>query len=443
MKTNSQNKVPIVPPTKNISIKVFGAGGAGSNMVEQMIKSGFPDLSFTVLNTDAQSLEYSSATQKVRLESKLLRGLGTGGDPALGRAAAEENVAELKALCEGADVVFIVAGLGGGTATGAGPVLARVAKEAGALVLGFVTLPFDCEGSRRQRQAQHGLEQIKTAADGVICLPNQKVFKLIDENTSLIDTFKITNDLLTDGVRGIWRLLTRTGLIDIHFADLCAVLRGRHTESSFAAAEAMGVNRSREVMEKLTAHPMFDGGQVLKEAEAVLVSLMGGPDLTMAEVNRVMEQVNRQCENAQVIMGVAVDEAFKDRLSMTVVATRRSLPDKSQPATSDNEPDATTSATPENRLALESQFLSPALTGRPASRFVAPPPELTSEKREQLLERQADAVGWQRKKVSRLRQAQLSLEIISKGRFDKSEPTIHKGEDLDVPTYIRRGVALN
>ena len=336
-----------------------------------------------------------------------------------------------------------MAGLGGGTATGAGPVLARVAKEAGALVLAFVTLPFDCEGGRRQRQAQQGLEQIKAAADGVICLPNQKVFKLIDENTSLIDTFKITNDLLTDGVRGIWRLLTRTGLIDIHFADLCAVLRGRHAESSFAAAEAMGGNRSREVMEKLAAHPMFDGGQVLKDAEAVLVSLMGGPDLTMAEVNRVMEQINRQCENAQVIMGAAVDEAFKDRLSMTVVATRRSLPDKSQPATSEVEPDETTSATPENRLALESHFLSPSLTGRPASRFVVPAPELTSEKREQLLERQGDATGRPRKKSSRLRQAQLSLEIISKGRFDKSEPTIHKGEDLDVPTYIRRGVALN
>jgi cell division protein FtsZ len=453
MKTDSHNEAPGTAsgpeptprraPGKNISIKVFGIGGAGNNMVEQMVKNGFPDISFTVLNTNAQLLENSSATNKLRLESKLLRGLGTGGDPELGRAGAEEHAAELKALCEGADVVFIVAGLGGGTATGAGPVLARIAKAAGALVLGFVTLPFDCEGSRRQRQAQQGLEQLKAVADGVVCLSNQKVFKLIDENTSLIDTFKITNSLLTDGVRGIWQLLTRTGLIDIHFADLCAVLRGRHAESSFAAAEAMGANRSREVMEKLAAHPMFDGGQMLNEAEAVLVSLMGGPDLTMAEVNRVMEQINRQCENAQVIMGAAVDDDFKDRLSITVVATRRSLADKSPPANIEVQTDESTSPTPEKRPALEPHFLSPSLTGRPASRIVAPPPEMTSEKREQLLDRQSTVAGRQRKKASRLRQGQLSLEIISKGRFDKSEPTIHKGEDLDVPTYIRRGVALN
>lgn len=485
MKTDSHNETPgpasgpePTPrraPGKNISIKVFGIGGAGNNMVEQMVKNGFPDISFTVLNTDAQLLENSSATNKLRLESRLLRGLGTGGDPELGRAGAEEHAAELKALCEGADVVFIVAGLGGGTATGAGPVLARIAKAAGALVLGFVTLPFDCEGSRRQRQAQQGLEQLKAVADGVVCLSNQKVFKLIDENTSLIDTFKITNSLLTEGVRGIWQLLTRTGLIDIHFADLCAVLRGRHAESSFAAAEAMGASRSREVMEKLAAHPMFDGGQMLNEAEAVLVSLMGGPDLTMAEVNRVMEQINRQCENAQVIMGAAVDEEFGDRLSITVVATRRSLADKSPPTglrpgvaygpegteveteestslrgvgsgpespTPEQRPDSGPEGTTPQR-ALEPQFLSPSLTGRPASRFVAPPPEMTSEKREQLLDRQSTAAGRQRKKASHMRQGQLSLEIISKGRFDKSEPTIHKGEDLDVPTYIRRGVALN
>jgi len=443
MNTESQNAAPTTAPGKKVSIKVFGVGGAGNNMVEQMVECGFRDISFTVLNTDAQLLANSSATHKLRLESKLLRGLGTGGDPELGRAGAEEHAAELKALCEGADVVFIVAGLGGGTATGASPVLARVAKAAGALVLGFVTLPFDCEGSRRQRQAQKGLEQLKATADGVVCLSNQKVFKLIDENTSLIDTFKITNNLLADGVRGIWQLLTRTGLIEIHFADLCAVLRGRHAESSFAAAEAMGANRSREVIEKLVAHPMFDGGQMLNEAEAVLVSLMGGPDLTMAEVSRVMEQINRQCENAQVIMGAAVDDAFKDRLSVTVVATRRSLADRSLAATTGIEPDEATSTPMEDRPPLESRLLSSSPAGRPASRFVAPPPEMTADKREQLLDRQSTAAGRQRKKASRLRQGQLSLEVISKGRFDKSEPTVHKGEDLDVPTYIRRGVALN
>ena len=271
-----------------------------------------------------QSLAASSASEKVHLETQLLRGLGTGGDPDRGRALAEEQLPKLKSLCEGADVVFILAGLGGGAGTGISPVLARAAKEAGALVLGFVTTPFECEGSRRQRLAQHGLAELKSAADGVISLPNQKVFKMIDENTSVLETFKITNDFLAAGVRGVWRLLMHKGLIEIHFADLAALLRDRHAESCFAVAEAMGPTRSREVMDKLLAHPMLDGGQMLGESEAVLVSLIGGPDLTMAEVNRVMEQVNRQCEHAQVIMGAAIDETFNERLAVTLIAARKS-----------------------------------------------------------------------------------------------------------------------
>ena len=177
--------------------------------------------------------------------------------------------------------------------------LARAAKETGALVLAFVTLPFVCEGNRRQQQAQQSLEQLKAVADGVICLPSQKTFKLIDENTSVLDTFRITGGLLVEGVRGVWRLLTRPGLIQIHFDDLCALVRDRHSESVFASVEASGPARSREVVEKLLTHPLLEEGRVLAESDAVLVSLMGGKDLTMAEVNRVMEQINRHCEHAK------------------------------------------------------------------------------------------------------------------------------------------------
>ena len=329
-------------------------------------------------------------------------------------------------------MIFILAGLGGGAGTGISPVLARVAKEAGALVLGFVTTPFDCEGGRRQRLAQHGLAELKSAADGVICLPNQKVFKMIDENTSVLETFKITNDFLADGVRGVWRLLMHKGLIDIHFADLAALLRDRHGESCFAVAEAMGPTRSREVMDKLLAHPMLDGGQMLGETEAVLVSLIGGPDLTMAEVNRVMEQVNRQCEHAQVIMGAAIDEAFNERLAVTLIAARKGLESAA----------GETGAAGRNEELVE-QLLPRSSKSRRGSRFVPPAPELPPEQVQQLLARQGRGGSRSPKGASALRQGQLPLEIVSKGRFDKSEPTIHKGEDLDVPTYIRRGVALN
>jgi cell division protein FtsZ len=388
---------------------------------------------FVAVNTDAQSLAASSATEKVHLETQPLRGLGTGGDPDRGRALAEEQLPRLKSLCEGANAVFVLAGLGGGAGTGISPVLAGAAKEAGALVLGFVTTPFDCEGGRRQRLAQDGLAELKAAADGVISLPNQRVFKMIDENTSVLETFKITNDLLAAGVRGIWRLLMHKGLIEIHFSDLAALLRDRHGESCFAVAEAMGPTRSREVMDKLMAHPMLDDGQMLGESDAVLVSLMAGPDLTMAEVNRVMEQVNRQCEHAQVIMGAAIDEAFKERLAVTLIAARKSA--ECEPLS-----EAGAAGCGEE---LAAQLLPQSSTARRGSRFLPPAPELPPDQLQQLLARQGRGGSRPRKGLPKLRQGQLPLEIVSKGRFDKSEPTIHKGEDLDVPTYIRRGVALN
>jgi cell division protein FtsZ len=430
---NPDSQTPPAVGLKNsLAIKVFGVGNAGAAVMEHIIRGGLPGVGFVALNTDPQAVPASAAPEHHCLESKLLRGLGTGGDPERGRALAEEQVPRLKALCEGADVVFLLAGLGGGAGTGISPVLARAAKDAGALVLAFVTLPFECEGARRQRLAQHGLTELKAAADGVICLPNQKVFKLIDENTSVLETFKITGELLADAVSGIWRLLTHTGLIEIHFADLAALLRDRHAESAFAVAEAIGPTRSREVIDKLLAHPMLDNGQILAESDAVLVSLIGGPDLTMAEVNRVMEQINRQCEHAQVIMGAAVDETFRDRLALTLIAARQ------DPAPALDE----TPASPDAEQ-LDSQLLSTAAAPRPGSRFVPPSPILPPDQVQLLLARQGGRGSRGRKTSAKMQQSQLPLEIISKGRFDKSEPTIHKGEDLDVPTYIRRGVALN
>jgi cell division protein FtsZ len=414
-------------------VKIFGVGSAGVTMLDLLNGADFAGAGFVAINTDAPSLTASSAPVKIQLETKLLRGLGTGGDPERGGAIAEEQFATLKAACEGADVVFVVVGLGGGAGSGISPVLARAAKETGALVLAFVTLPFVCEGNRRQQQAQQSLQQLKSVADGVICLPCQKSFKLIDENTSVLDTFRITGELLVEGVRGVWRLLTRPGLIQIHFADLCALLRDRHSENAFASVEASGPARSREVVEKLLTHPLLDEGRALAESDAVLVSLMGGKDLTMAEVGRVMEQISRHCEHAQVIMGAAVDEALKTRLSVTIIAAKQ------------------TGAMPAAELPADAA--SPAMAGDPAepmisrgsgrsgSRCLPPAASFTPEQREQVLARHASGRG--RKIVAKMRQAQLPLAIISKGRFDKSEPTIHKGEDLDIPTYVRRGVALN
>ena len=430
---NTKPEAPATPFESNQarSVKIFGVGGAGVSLLDALDTGKFAGAVRVAVNTDAPSLAASSAAVKIHLETKLLRGLGTGGDPERGRAIAEEQFATLKAACAGADVVLIISGLGGGAGSGISPVLARAANETGALVLAFVTLPFLCEGNRRQQQARQSLEQLKSAADGVICLPSQKTFKLIDENTSVLDTFRITGELLVEGLQGIWQLLTRPGLIQIHFDDLCALLRNRHSESSFAFVEASGAGRSREVVEKLLAHPLLEEGRVLAESRAVLVSLMGGRDLTMAEVNRVMEQIGRHCEHAQIIMGAAVDEELKNRLCVTVIAAK---PDSGaateSPATAG---DVAASADSSRQTARRGFALA-----ADSSCTTTPNPAL--DQREKAIARHA---GPRRKSVSKPIQEQLPLAIISKGRFDKSEPTVHKGEDLDIPTFVRRGVALN
>lgn len=438
MKTNPHKKTAAEVPAKPGSIKVFGVGNAGLNVISQMAGPSLADVRFVAVNTDAESLAATAVAEKIGIETRMMRGLGTGGDPERGRAAANEHLGRLKEACLGTKVVFIVAGLGGGTGTGVCPVLARAAKETGALVLAFVTLPFDCEGNRRGSLAEQGLHELKAAADGVICLPNQKLFKLIDENTSVLDTFKRSTELLAEGATNIWRLMAHKGLIEIHFADLAALLRDRHGESALASAEAMGATRSREVAGKLLAHPMLDDGTVLAEADAVMVSLIGGPDLTMAEVNRVMKQITDHCDKAQVIMGAAIDELFRERLAVTIVASRRSESLVAR-AGLDEAAHAEAARPAES---LNAQLLNRTATRRPHSRFVPPPPPLSPEKLEQLMGQQMPGAR-PRKMSPKMRQGQLPLEIVSKGRFDKSEPTIHKGEDLDVPTYIRRGVALN
>jgi cell division protein FtsZ len=432
MKTKNDILLPEMESPRTRSIKIIGVGGAGVILADELNQPEFSGADFAAIDTDAQSLARSSATVKVHLETKLMRGLGTGGDPERGHALAEEQFATLKSACEGAEVVVIVAGLGGGAGSGISSVLARAAKEGGALVLAFATLPFLCEGNRRQQQARTGLDQLRAVADGVICLPSQKAFKLIDENTSVVETFRITGGLLLEGVRGVWQLLTRPGLIQIHFDDLCGLVRDRHSESAFACVETSGPARSREIEEKLLAHPLLDEGRALVGANAVLVSLTGGKDLTMGEVNRVMEKINSHCEGAKVIMGAAIDAGMTNKLSVVLIAAKYSVgKDEALVASNSAEPRLVPALPEGNRDALPSspRFDTASLAG-------APSPSLSRDN------------GGRPGRVRRvgkqsMLQGQLPLAIVSKGRFDKSEPTIHKGEDLDIPTYIRRGVPLN
>ena len=404
-----------------------------------MLKSDLAGASFVAVDTNARSLAAASAPEKIQLAKKSPPGHGAGRE----QAAAEEHLPKIRAACADADVVFIIAGLGGRTGTELSSVLAAQAKEAGAMALAFVTLPFDCEGSVRRQSAEHGLRQLEAAADAVICLPNQKACALIGEATSLVDTFKIANQLLTDSVRGVWRALTSASAMGLPFSDLCALLERRSAGCAFAVAEAAGAKRAGEVVEKLLAHPALDGGRVLQQAESVFASVVGGPDLAMAEVNRVMDQINRQCHGAPVTMGAGIAPSFKGSVAVVLFAARPVETADEKTAPGETSDPTSSSASKHGSSELDAQLLTHTATARPHSRFVAPPPVLTPEQREEFIAKQTGANARQRKNAARLRQTQLALEIVSKGRFDKSEPTIHKGEDLDVPTYIRRGVALN
>jgi cell division protein FtsZ len=433
-------------------LRVLGVGGAGQHAVDLLASAAPADLECAALNCDLKALSRATTSTRLQLGAKLTRGLGTGGDPLLGRAAAEADLESIRGLCAGAELVFVLAGLGGGTGSGAAPVVARVAKECGAMALGVVTLPFLCEGTRRQQQAQRALQELKASADGVLCLPNQSVAGLLEESSSLLETFRLSNQLWIQGVLSLARLVTQPGLIPVDFADLKALLAERHTESRFAVAEARGPQRSREIVEQLLASPLLDKGRALAEAQAVLVSLAAGPDLGMGELQRIMEQISRHCEGAQVVMGAAVEPAAGDRLSATAVVAHRA-------------PDPDASATHEPRLgvgaasgtaAVDSATAGPFTSGpqfetsffrqvpqpRPPSRFVPPAPASTPEAQARLAAQQESGGGARKTRV-RLRQGMLPLEIVSKGRFEKSEPTLHQGEDLDVPTYIRRGIPLN
>jgi len=432
METESELPPPSPAAPRPRAVTFIGVGTAGVILLEEMARTDFAGAKFVAVNTD-DSAPVTQA-ELVRLEGKVLRGLGTGGDPERGRELGEQHWERLRTVCAGADVVLILAGLGGGTGSGTSPVLARAARESGALVLALVTLPFACEGNQRQRQAQQALDALRNVADGVICLPHQKAVKLLDEHCAFADTFRASGRVLLEGGRGVWRLLMYRGLIEIHFEELCAVLRERHSECCFATVESAGATRARDALEKLPAHPLLDGGEALSQADTVLVSLLGGPDLTMADVDRVMEAMNAHCPKARVIMGAAVDEAFRDRLAMTVIVARKRKHDTAKAAASE---DAGT--TPE----FEGDLLHPGKSERPDSRLVPPAPALTAEQRDQILARHGGKATRVRKVGPRMKQITLPLDIVNKGRFDKSEPTIHKGEDLDVPTYMRRGIALN
>lgn len=434
---------------------VVAVGRAGGEMARVLRESGPVGLDFAVVDADAAAVRESDCPERLFVGARLTRGFGAGGDPELARTAAEEDLPALRALCQGYPLVFVLAGLGGGSGTGIAPVVARVAREAGASVFGFVTAPFECEGTRRQQQANVGLLRLKTVADGVLCLPNEKMLLLTDDRTTLLEAFHASSGHIRDAVTCIWDLLTRPGLLSVSFSDICAVLRGPNLESAFARVEVEGVGRAEEALRRLLAHPLIARGDTLRRAESLLVSFAAGPNLGMAETRRIMDELNRRSDGARVVVGASIGENAGDRLTVTVVVSSRQLILHDAPAATvavmstampGPMPMSAPVATP-RPLAAAGLAAGPGESvgteegpARTARHLAAPPPELSPELTDQLL---AQGVGRGKAGRRKPQQAQLPFEIIAKGRFEKCEPTIRRGHNLDQPTYLRRGVTLN
>ena len=300
-------------------IKVVGVGGAGLNAVNRMIDAGIAAVEFVAVNTDLQQLALSDAEVKIHIGRELTGGLGSGAEPDIGRRAAEEAHDQVKRALRGADMVFVTAGEGGGTGSGAAPVVAGIAREVGALTVGIVTMPFRFEGTKRRSQAEAGVHALREACDTVVVIPNECLLEVLDKNTSMLDAFKIADDVLRQGVQGICELITEPGLINLDFADVRTIMQGAGT-ALMVIGFATGENRAVEAAERALRSPLVD--TELVSAKGILLSIAGGNDLSLYEVNEAAEVIRAaSTDETNIIFGATVDERLEGQVWVTVVVT--------------------------------------------------------------------------------------------------------------------------
>ncbi len=301
-------------------IQVVGVGGAGLNAVNRMVDAGINQVEFLAVNTDLQQLQMSEADHKIHIGRDLTKGLGSGSEPHIGRQAAEGAHDQIKQALRGADMVFVTAGEGGGTGTGAAPIVAKIARELGALTVGIVTLPFKFEGTKRRSQAMTGTEELRAACDTTIVIPNDRLLEVLDRSTSMLDAFKIADDVLRQGVQGICDLITLPGLINLDFADVRTIMEGSDTALMGIGFSSGGENRAREAAERALRSPLID--TELGAARGILLSIAGGDDLGMLEVNEAAEVIRETAtDETQIIFGATIDERLTGQIWVTVIAT--------------------------------------------------------------------------------------------------------------------------
>jgi cell division protein FtsZ len=452
-----------------VKIKIVGVGGAGSNALDRIVLDGIGEAEIVAINSDVQSLTSSVATQKVQLGRNATRGLGAGGDPEVGLAAGEEAADEIRQALEGAQMIFICTGLGGGTGSGAAPLIASIAKEHGALTIVFATMPFAFEGRRRRAQAEESLAALQEAADAVICFENDKMGDAVSPQAGVHQAFATADQTISQSVRAIYELFTRPGIIHIGFDDLVTALRNNNARCLFGYGESDGDNRANESLALALRNPLMEKGRMLADAHNILVNVTGGLGMTLNEVQILMEELGRHIsDDTRVLFGTAVDPRLGQRMSVTIISSTalgegvpvepaakidyaaRIKPQrevqqpvaKTEPPKTKHVHEKEKAAPVEPAALLQRDEKKEARVEEPSPAAVQPkpptpkPPKITQQTAEPSPAPAAVAAP------KTPQQESLPFETLNRGRFEKSEPTIVNGQDLDVPTFMRRNVKI-
>jgi cell division protein FtsZ len=452
-----------------IPIKVVGIGGAGSNALDRIVLDGMDKADIVAINTDVQSLAGSVAAHKVQLGRSVTRGLGAGGDPELGYEAALESADEIRQALVDARMIFICTGLGGGTGSGAAPVVAQLAREHGGLVIVFATLPFSFEGKRRAEQAQNSFDQLNQIANAVICFENDQMGDMVAPKAGIHQAFAAADITISQSVRSIVNLVQRPGLIRIGFDDLLAALRSPNGRCLFGFGEADSDNRAHDALTQALKNPLMGKGKMLADAAHVLVQVAGGPGMTLSEVEILMQELGRHVrDNTQILFGTAVDGRMGNRLSVTIISslaaedevvpqTPTTIPSEPIPAAPPpvwEQPQETpqpVEVVPEPITAEASappEGVIPFAAPVPAEAPIEPAPEIPqAASAPRLIVPKKKPFPVKETKPAPEKQVQAKQEIlqfepVTRGRFEKSEPTIVEGQDLDVPTYLRKNIRV-
>ena len=452
-----------------IPIKVVGIGGAGSNALDRIVLDGMDKADIVAINTDVQSLAGSVAAHKVQLGRSVTRGLGAGGDPELGYEAALESADEIRQALVDARIIFICTGLGGGTGSGAAPVVAQLAREHGGLVIVFATLPFSFEGKRRAEQAQNSFDQLNQIANAVICFENDRMGDMVAPKAGIHQAFAAADITISQSVRSIVHLVQRPGLIRIGFDDLLAALRSPNGRCLFGFGEADSDNRAHDALTQALKNPLMGKGKMLADAAHVLVQVAGGPGMTLSEVEILMQELGRHVrDNTQILFGTAVDGRMGNRLSVTIISslvaedavvpqTPPTIPSEPIPATPPpvwEQPQeapqqvevipepmtAEASAPPEDVISFAAPVpMEVPIEPAPEIPQPASAPRLIVPKKKPFPVKETKPAP---EKHVQAKQEILQFEPVTRGRFEKSEPTIVEGQDLDVPTYLRKNIRV-